>query len=97
VSPLYDVAPKPRAGLTGSLILAAGKKGHEATLSNALTDAAAFGLRNDDAAALLEELRLHVDARWKSALSDAGIGAVDIERLSNCFVEAGKAGWQNSQ
>jgi serine/threonine-protein kinase HipA len=96
LSPLYDVVPKPRAGLTGSLILAAGEMGHEATLSNALTSAAAFGLKKDEASALLEELRVLVNARWKSALSEAGIGTADIERLSNCFVEASKAGWQNS-
>jgi serine/threonine-protein kinase HipA len=94
LSPLYDVVPKPRAGLTGSLILAPGQRGHEATLANALTGAASFGLKNDEATNLLEELRLLVNAGWQLALSEAGISAVEIEKLTNCFVEAGRAEWQ---
>jgi serine/threonine-protein kinase HipA len=97
LSPLYDVVPKPRAGLTGSLILAAGERGHEATLTNALTGAAAFGLKKDEATNLLEELRLLINARWQSALSEAGIPTVEIEKLTNCFVEAGKTEWQTQE
>jgi serine/threonine-protein kinase HipA len=95
LSPLYDVVPRPHAGLNGRLILAVGERGHEATLANALTGAAAFGLKREEAAALLEELRARVAARWKAALSEAGIGAIDIERLASCFIESGRAEWQN--
>ena len=94
LSPLYDVVPRPHVGSNGRLILAAGESGHAATLANALTGAAAFGLKREEAAALLEDLRGRVSARWKAALSEAGIGAIDIERLANCFIESGKAEWQ---
>jgi serine/threonine-protein kinase HipA len=93
LSPLYDVVPKPRVGSEGRLVLAVGDRGREATLANALTSAAAFGLKRDEAAALLEELRLQVSARWRTALTDAGLTSVDVERLAKCFSETNKAEW----
>ena len=94
LSPLYDVVPRPHAGANGRLILAVGERGHAATLANALTGAATFGLKREEAVALLEELRVRVGARWKAALSEAGIGALDIERLASCFTESGRVEWQ---
>jgi serine/threonine-protein kinase HipA len=95
LSPLYDVVPRPRVGSSGRLILAAGERGHEATLANALSGAATFGLKREEAAALLEDLRVRVDARWKAALGEAGIGAIDIERFASCFIESRRAEWQD--
>jgi serine/threonine-protein kinase HipA len=95
LSPLYDVVPRPHVVANGRLILAVGERGHEATLANALTGAASFGLKREEAAALLEDLRVRVGARWKAALSEAGIGAIDIERFASCFTESGRAEWQN--
>jgi serine/threonine-protein kinase HipA len=94
LSPLYDVVPRPHVGSNGRLILAAGERGHEATLANALTGAAIFGLKGEEAAVLLEDLRVRVSARWRAALGEAGIGTIDIERLANCFAESGKSEWQ---
>src|SRR6266849_6030636 len=88
LSPLYDVVPKPRIGSEGRLVLAVGERGHEATLANALTSAPAFGLKRDEAIALLEDLRRQVDAEWKTALVRAELGSTDIERLAKCFSEA---------
>lgn len=93
LSPLYDVVPRPHIGSNGRLILAVGERGHEATLANALTSAAAFGLKRDAAVALLEDLRVRVDARWRAVLSEAGIGVLDIQRLANGFAESAKAEW----
>jgi serine/threonine-protein kinase HipA len=94
LSPLYDVVPRPHVGSNGRLILAVGESGHEATLANALTGAAVFGLKREEAATFLEELRVHVGARWKAAVSEAGIGATNIERLAICFTESSRADWQ---
>jgi serine/threonine-protein kinase HipA len=93
LSPLYDVVPKPRVGSEGRLVRAVGERGHEATLGNALTSAAAFGLKLDEAVTLLEDLRVQVDAGWKAALAEVGLGSIDIERLANCFSETHKAEW----
>lgn len=94
LSPLYDVVPRPLAGPTGQLILAVGERGREATLSNALTGAAIFGLERGEAATLLEDLRMRVSARWKEFLGEAGVSATDIERLANSFIESSKVKWQ---
>jgi serine/threonine-protein kinase HipA len=96
LSPLYDVVPRPRTGSDARLILAVGKSGHEATLANALTGAEAFGLGRDEATTVLENLRTRVGARWKSTLSEAGIKALDVERLAKCFAESGNAQWQRN-
>ncbi len=95
LSPLYDVVPKPRIGSEGRLVLAVGERGHEATLANALTSAPAFGLKRDEAIALLEDLRRQVDAEWKTALIRAELGSTDIERLAKCFSEAQNAQWRS--
>ena len=76
-------------------MLAVGERGHEATLANALTSAPAFGLKRDEAIALLEDLRLQVDAEWKTALTKAELGSTDIERLAKCFSEAQNAQWRS--
>lgn len=93
LSPLYDVVPRPRTGSEGRLVLAVGDRGREATLANALTSAAAFGLKRDEAAALLEDLRLKVSAGWRTALTDAGLTTTDVERLAKCFSETHRAEW----
>jgi len=95
LSPLYDVVPRPHTGSDGSLVLAVGGLGHEATLANALTGASAFGIKRDEAAALLEDLRVRVHARWETMLRESGISGTDIQRLANCFVQAGRSDWSN--
>jgi serine/threonine-protein kinase HipA len=94
LSPLYDVISRPHVGSNGRLILAVGDRGHEATLANALTGAASYGLDREEAATLLEDLRVRVNGRWKAALVEAKISEVDIERFAKCFAEAGKDKWQ---
>lgn len=93
LSPLYDVVPRPRTGTSGTLVLGVGKRGHEATLDNALSGAINFGIRQEEAESLLEEIRQHVEARWRPILAESGIGDQDIQRLSNSFIEAGRRDW----
>jgi serine/threonine-protein kinase HipA len=94
LSPLYDVVPRPRAVSDGNLVLAAGNMGRAATLANALTGAAHYGLAHDEAVALLEDVRVRVSARWQNAFEEAGISTVDIARFANCFTEADRAKWR---
>ena len=96
LSPLYDVVSRPHAGSNGRLILAVGDRGHEATLANALTGAATYGLQREEAASLLEDLRVRVNAGWKAALVEAKISEADIERFAKCFAEASNDKWQSS-
>ena len=97
LSPLYDVVSRPHVGTSARLILSVGEKGHEATLANALTGAATFGLERQEAITLLEDLRVCVKARWRVALGEAGVSVVDIERFANCFAEADKDTWQKNE
>jgi len=57
LSLLYDVVPRPHATSNGRLILAVGERGHEASLANALTGAASYGLECQEATTLLEDMR----------------------------------------
>lgn len=93
LSPLYDVVPRPRISAEGRLILSLGERGHEATLTNALSSARSFGLERDEASTLLETLRTRVDATWRAKMRDAGVSDQDIARLSNCFAEASRRDW----
>ncbi len=95
LSPLFDVVPKPRASVNGSLVLTIGENGKMATLANALTSAPSFGLKHDEAAMLLEALRAQVSARWQAGLSAAGVSDRNIARLANSFAEAGCSDWLN--
>ena len=97
LSPLYDVISRPHVGSNGRLILAVGERGHGATLANALTGAATYGLQREEAATVLEDLRVRVNARWMDAMVKAGISKADIERFAKCFAEADKENWQGGK
>lgn len=93
LSPLYDVVPRPRTGTSGTLVLGVGDRGHEATLDNVLSGAINFGIKRDEAVTLLEEMRQQVGSRWRPILLEFGVDDLAIQRLSNCFIEAGRADW----
>ena|SRR5258706_11351874 len=94
LSPLYDVVPRPRTGPHPNLILGVGDAGRQASLPNALTSAAAFGLDAQEAVALIDELRLRVKRRWRPLLAAAGLDAAIIERLASCFARSETDEWQ---
>jgi serine/threonine-protein kinase HipA len=94
LSPLYDVVPRPQTGPHPNLILGVGDRGREASLPNALSSAAAFGLNMHEAIKLIEELRLHVQRRWKPVLAESGIKSADVERLTSCFAKSEIVEWQ---
>lgn len=91
LSPLYDVVPKPQVGLERRLVLGVGPQGRAATLENAVAGAAKFDLSTEEAAALIQELRTMVAARWHVHFQEAGLSAADIGRFATCFrlAEAG--------
>lgn len=97
LSPGYDIVPKPQIGTEHRQILAVGDRGREATLANALTRCESFGLLPDEAAALLEEMRARVAARWKDVCRECGVPSADMERLAGCFSEAMRTDWRNAQ
>ncbi|MEZ5696224.1 MAG: HipA domain-containing protein [Sphingomonadaceae bacterium] len=85
LSPLYDVVPKPQVGLERRLVLGVGPEGRNATLGNALAGAAVFDLGQEEAIAIIAELRTIVAARWEPLFDEAGLGGADKGRFATCF------------
>lgn len=84
LSPLYDVLPFPQSTNSWSLALRIGVEGRAATVSNALSAAASFGLREKEARAVVEQI--HETTRgWRDFFSGCGVSQMDIERIANCF------------
>ena len=88
LSPLYDVVPKPQVGLDRRLVLGVGVEGRTATLDNALSNAAAFGLSTEEAGAIIETLRATVNETWRTAFTAAGLGPDLQARFATCFRQA---------
>ena len=78
----------------GTQVLAVGERGHEATLANALTSAAYFGLDKEEAAHLMEAMRRRIATRWRTVFAEVGLRKQDLDRLKNSFVEAERADWR---
>ncbi|WP_255602655.1 type II toxin-antitoxin system HipA family toxin [Glacieibacterium megasporae] len=95
LSPLYDVVPTPQLGTDRYLVLALGSGGKRATLANALSGHAAFGLPFEQAAHEIERLRRQVAAEWPSALAASGLSSEDRTRLARCFAASGDDGWMS--
>jgi serine/threonine-protein kinase HipA len=93
LSPAYDVVPKPQIRTEHRLVLQVGARGHEATLVNALTQCARFGIDANEAQSILEGMRSHVAARWEVVCRESGVPAGDMGRLATCFSEAMKPDW----
>lgn len=86
LSPLYDVVPTPQLGTERFLVLALGTAGKRATLANALSGHAAFGLPREAAISDIEQLRRIVAGGWEQALLDSGVAVDERVRLARCFV-----------
>lgn len=89
LSPLYDVVPKPQVGLERRLVLGVGPEGRDATLENALAGTAVFDLGQEDAEAIVAEMRDIVAARWEPLFGEAGLSQADRGRFATCFRLAG--------
>ena len=80
LSPAFDVLPAAQ-GL-GYQQMRVGAQGHEASLSNALSEAAAFGLRADTARSIVGQISQQV-AQWKTVFQALGVQPADIEALAH--------------
>ena len=80
LSPAFDVLPAAQ-GL-GYQQMRVGAQGHEASLSNALSEAAAFGLRADIARSIMGQISQQV-AQWKTAFQALGVRPADIAGLAH--------------
>jgi serine/threonine-protein kinase HipA len=79
LSPAFDVVPTGHA--LGFQQLRVGADGTDATLANALSEHAQFGLNRRDAEAQVRQV-VAVVAAWKTHFAEAGVGPSNIESLA---------------
>ncbi len=88
LSPAYDIVPTPaRSGIGTdfSLSMSLGDKGREATLENALSASARFGLPRDEAQLIVAEMTACVE-NWEEHFAAQAVSSVDVEALRACFM-----------
>lgn len=91
LSPAYDLVPSA-SGL-GYQAIAVGDRGNEATLANALSQVAAFGLRAAAAREIVGEIAGLVDG-WRAHFQHIGVRATDLEVLAQ-YID-GRVGTERS-
>lgn len=87
LSPAFDVVPTNQN--LGTQSIRVGKNEMDSTLDNAMSECAAFGLRKDDAAALVSSICVIVDG-WQDAFRLSGVSDRDIE-VCEPFLNGSKA------
>ena len=87
LSPAYDIVPTPTVAGVGSefrLAMSIGKHGREATLANALSHAARFGLAEKKAREVVEQLSATVRV-WRDHFEQFGVTGHDLDMLTPSF------------
>lgn len=92
LSPLYDVVPKPQIATDRYLHLGVGKRGRLATLDNAMSDAAQFGLMEKAAHAVVERIAGQV-REWRTSFEEAGVPPDECEKVASAFRRPRDLGW----
>jgi len=87
LSPAYDIVPTPvRAGISSefNLAMSIGQSGRNATLKNAMSRAARFGLSNSEAETIIKELSEKIK-KWRHHFEEYGVSNRDINLLAPSF------------
>jgi serine/threonine-protein kinase HipA len=86
LSPGYDIVPFPQVSLERDLAIGVGANGRRATLHNALSEVASFGLSRGEAVAIAQAMQRTVKANWEKLCNRTGFTVAEIERLRTCFI-----------
>lgn len=89
LTPAYDMLPQRRSGMEGRqamIVGTLGQGGRESTLTNALSDAARFGLRADEAIAIATEVLNVVEEQWEQRFLNVDVPAREIAALRGTSV-----------
>ncbi|WP_320044299.1 HipA domain-containing protein [uncultured Desulfobacter sp.] len=84
LTPAYDIVPCRFAHNAYNLALGVGKQGRAATLKNALSNVAAFGLTPSSAQNILTDIT-EIFADWEPHFKQCGVQSKDITRVSRIF------------
>jgi len=86
LSPGYDILPFPQVALDRDLAISVGQNGRRATLHNALSDVASFGLSRDEAIRIARAMQKTVKTGWEDFFRSNGFTVAEIERLRSSFI-----------
>ena len=86
LSPGYDIVPFPQVSLEHDLAIGVGANGRRATLHNALSEVASFGMTRTGAGAIAQAMQRKVKANWENLARKTGFTPAEIERLRTCFI-----------
>ena len=81
LSPLYDVMPRPMLATERHLHLSVGHQGRLATLDNALSGYARFGITRQDALEIIDRI-WRVVREWKVRFEGYGVAGREIEAIA---------------
>ena len=84
LSPVYDLVPaltRKGVGSNFSLAMSIGELGRAATLANALSRAAQFGLSERDAQEMVDDLLTSL-SNWDEVYHQAGLSESDVETIA---------------
>lgn len=86
LSPAYDIVPAPQVSLERDLAIVVGLNGRQATLRNALSDVASFGLSRKEAEQMARAMQQTVKNSWVDLFRNNGFTLAEIDRLRSCFI-----------
>lgn len=90
LSPAYDLTPSRTRSLEHrDLAMVAGEHGRIARRYNLMSGAPRFGLSQEDAGELIDEILNIVRDNWRTAVSDSGASRGDCEAIRGAFVYEG--------
>jgi serine/threonine-protein kinase HipA len=84
LSPLYDVMPRPMLATERNLHLSVGQHGRLASLDNALSAYARFGITRQDALEIIDRIWCVV-REWKARFESYGVAGREIESIASAF------------
>lgn len=90
LSPAYDLTPTPMIATEGrELALTVGSVGRLATRDNIISGAGRFGLRAEEAEAIVAKIHTIVSNRWYDICRKVGVSEGDCSRMRTAFVYDG--------
>ena len=90
LSPAYDIVPTLASSGVGtefSLSMSLGGSGRQATMVNAVSFSARFGLSQHEARLIVEEMKVCVKD-WEGHFTSLAISPIDLEAVRACFLGA---------
>lgn len=86
LSPAYDILPYPQVSLDRDLAIGVGRDGRRATLRNAFSEIASFGLSPSQAIPMALAMQKTVKATWEDTFRSTGFTEAELERVRTCFI-----------